>query len=83
MEALDARLSLLPTDSLLCHIFLFSSRPSPIDTAFLLRALFCELAELDAFLIPDLPLGVSSTLLSIDSPLLKPLRFLTSSSVIL
>lgn len=35
IEALEAKLSLLPTDSLLCHMFAFSAIPSPIDTAFL------------------------------------------------
>merc|ERR1719219_1345088 len=37
MEALEARLSLLPTDSLLCQMLAFSGipTPSPTDTAFL------------------------------------------------
>merc|ERR1719370_2363853 len=86
IEALLARLSLLPTLSLLCQMLDWSvAIPSPIDTAFLYRARFWLEAEAPALRTPDLPLGEStmSTLLSTLSPRrMFPRRF-TSSSLIL
>merc|ERR1719336_842276 len=86
IEALLARLSLLPTLSLLCQIPAWSvAIPSPIETAFLYRARFWLDAEAPALRTPDLPLGEStaSTLLSTLSPRRMLPRRLTSSSLIL
>ena len=55
IEALLARLSLLPTLSLLCQIPAPSvAIPSPIETAFLYRARFWLEAEAPALRTPDL-----------------------------